>query len=219
MCANGRYRTAYYTPSQDKVQSQIQASALANANTLSRTFDPIPAFRRDNASTVLIFLMNDMIYSGNVDDPWFGPTSPVNGTVFGDNMTAYLADRAVNTIACFEYAELCNAGISSRPCAPVDMYGAGLQGDLANELSLNRRQISISTRLSAALQRSSLSTAVRELNGGSLRATAKSFAWGSNPVAEDQWILEMQSWFSTILITTQLAIRSVCVPSVILSSV
>jgi hypothetical protein len=206
VCANGYYRTAYYTPSQNKVQSQTQASALANANTLSRTFDPIPAFRRENSSTVLVFLMNDMIYSGNVDDPWFGPTSPVNGTVFGDNMTAYLADRPVSTLACFEYAELCNTGISSRPCAPVDMYGASLQGDLADELSLNRQQIS-------------LSTAVRELNGASLRAAAKSFAWGSNPVAEDQWILEMQSWFSTILITTQYAIRSVSDPQVIPSPI
>jgi hypothetical protein len=148
-----------------------------------------------------------MIYSGEVDDPWFGPTSPVNGTVFGDNMTAYLADRAVSAIACFESAELCNIGLSSRPCAPVNMYGASLQGNLADELGLNRQQISIATRLSAALQRSSFSTAVRELNGGSLRATAKSFAWGSNPVAEDQWILEMQSWFATILVTTQTAIR------------
>lgn len=151
--------------------------------------------------------MNTMIYSGNVEDPWFGPTSPVNGTVFGDNMTAYLADKAVSTIACFEYAEVCNTAIPTRPCAPVDMYGASLHGDLANELSLNRQQISIASRLSAALQRSVLSTAVRELNGASLRANAKSFAYGSNPVAKDQWILEMQSWFSTILITTQSAIR------------
>jgi hypothetical protein len=185
---------------------------LANANTLSRTFDPIPAFRRDNASTVLVFLMNNMIYSGNVEDPWFGPTSPVNGTVFGDDMTAYLADRPVSTIACFEYAEICNTGEPSRPCTPVDMYGASLQGDLTTELGLNRQQISIATRLSAALQKSSLGTAVRELNGGSLRATAKSFAYGSNPVAKDQWILEMQSWFSTVLITTQFAIRQVTLP-------
>ena len=178
-------------------------------NIFAKTFEPIPGLRRENASTILLFLVNYMQYAAEVKDPWFGPTEAfasqgLSGSV---NYTAYFPKYANGVLGCFEYDEMCNPMSTSSSCAPVNMYGASVSGNLTSLLGFNAKQQSTAERLTIALQRSVFSTAVRELNGGSMLATARSYAWGANPVPDNQWTLELQNWFSTILVTTQVAIR------------
>lgn len=156
--------------------------------------------------------MNGYTYSGGpVDDPWFKTTRSQitkHEAYSGAEFETWWADySAIGTMACFEDDEICNVADATPRCAPVNPYGSVLQGNLYDLLQLTPKQAAIVHRLQDALSKSAFADMVVELNGGSMLARRRSFDNTGCSLPSNQWILELQQWFSTSLTAAEVVMK------------
>ncbi|KAM3419937.1 hypothetical protein BST61_g3257 [Cercospora zeina] len=192
-----------------QVQQHVPGGPEAVDKNYNR-FVPTAGLSRNQSTTLLMFLMNGNTYSaGPVIDPWFKTTMShtiphiaYSGAVY----ETWFADYdAIGTLACFEDDEICNSALGL--CAPVNPYGSSLHGNLTELLQLNAKQRSTLGRVTYALTKSAFGDMVVELNGASMLARRRSFDNTGASLPANQWVLELQQWFSTSLVATEIAAK------------
>lgn len=168
------------------------------------TFFPISELRTDDESFVNLFiLLNGAAYLEPVADPWFNATEPEstgNPTLFGSGQT-------ITALGCSSVYLICNPQITTETqCEHFSMLSLpSLVVDVASDtLKLSPVQQSMLTRILNATMASPMLTIPQMLGSGSLLASADQFGLVSNPLPQNQWILELQNWFSTSMIALQL---------------
>lgn len=159
-----------------------------------------------------MFLMNGYTYTGGpVDDPWFKTTRSQmiqHEAYSGAEFETWYADySAIGTMACFEDDEICNMADATPRCAPVNPYGSALRGNLYDSLRLTSKQAAIVHRVQDAMSKSAFADMVVELNGGSMLARRRSFDNTGCSLPSNQWILELQQWFSTSLTAAEVVMK------------
>ena len=174
---------------------------------------PRPFLHRNDADISLAFLSsNSIVYSNATDDPWYSAhsnplTVSINGSALNENSdsiinaTVYFRDHPVSVLGCAEQYQICNPGSDHRDiCSPLTgLYALNREG-----LGLNNRQ-----KITADALFSTTTTigSLLEILGTSA-LTARNSLHGAMQASlpDNQWTLEVEGWFNSILAQIQRAV-------------
>ena len=177
------------------------------------TFDAIPDLTSAASDTLLVFLHNRVFFTRPVRDPLFKATRatdyPTDSVLLEGstaNVTAYVAnedsDRTVSStaVACFSDTTYCNPTVPDQPCVH------NLRKKDVRSLRLTPTQQQILDRIHAP-KVAQMSRLIRTLGAQSMPASRSIRRRNSPGLPDDQWILELGNWFSTLLFREQLLVR------------
>jgi hypothetical protein len=162
-------------------------------------FDPIPILSVENATVILAFASPSVVYTAPSDDLWLSAheegLQPFYDMYVSDNenLTVFYPDEQVSVLACLEQHQLCNPNSPStdESCTPFrSMYHSFTDEELQAVFSTGH-QIAIANNILSSIL--GLDYYVDETT-----LLAESFAaYGlSLPLAANQWILEVENWFT-----------------------
>jgi len=199
--------TYYYDTRLSALQYGYSLSAyqaLAGQGQTGGVLVPIPALNTTNADLSLLFIAaNSIAYQQPVDDPVFAAHIHFNDTLAGTYVDFYDADAYVSVVGCSEQYRACNP-INNVCTARLGFIQ--LQEALVNNkdgLELNYVQNATITRIESALQLSSVYYATYGRGGSALRATEVLQQTSSGALPNNQWQIEVSSWFDTSLARIQ----------------
>ncbi|CAK1364338.1 unnamed protein product [Cercospora beticola] len=177
------------------------------------TFDAIPDLTSAASDTLLVFLHNRVFFTRPVRDPLFKATRatdfPTDSVLLEGstaNVTAYVAnedsDRTVSStaVACFSDTTYCNPALPDQPCVH------SLRKKGIRSLLLTPTQQQILDRIHAP-KVASMARLIKTLGAQSMLASRSIRRRNSPGLPDDQWILELGNWFSTLLFREQLLAR------------
>lgn len=173
------------------------ASAIASSFPSEGGWVPVDALNRTDADISLLFISSNSIrYTAPCGDPIFSAHYEDNVTSSGVFLEWWTSDIAVSTVGCAEQYKICNP--SANKC--TDLLGQGqlmslLVGTHGNTIGLNDIQKEISTRITLALQMTSVYYATYTGNGNALRASETVTNLDQAYLPPNQWMLEASSWF------------------------
>lgn len=177
---------------------------------LESTFDPITSLKVPEHQVTLFFLSTNAISSALVTDPWFKTDQAFEALFFIDgakprNYTLYKRRPVTTVLACAEKFELCRGtSNNSMHCIVTDGRGQPYEdGDLETLLGLNHRQTMIAHRLRQANDISNLPMVGDGLGGAGLLAYESLAGGFEAPLPHNQWIVEVDNWFATLLTIKQ----------------
>lgn len=183
---------------------------------------PIEALRREDADVSIVFMTaNSVYYAGEVHDPLFAADqrsysfiiSDTNYTYYFSNFGMYfclhsqvevgfrLISIDVNVMACIDQHQFCNP--TNYQC--TDLTSSYTALNQAKDLDMNVVQDLTMLRFSFQLDSSSLDSSLAGRGGAALRAQELVQDLLSDPLPNDQWMIEVESWFSTGLARLQKA--------------
>jgi hypothetical protein len=158
--------------------------------------------QRSDADVSLLFLAQNVSYTGPIDDPWFYATSPV-ALIGGQTETFYgtAPDSPVSVVGCIEQHQLCN---------PVNSQCTGLSGLSGvlhhkwDSLGFTERQIATYNR-SFVTASDSILSATTQILGAKHMLVQNHVGYGNAAtLPSNQWILELGNWFGTMMTNLQL---------------
>ena len=163
---------------------------------------------RSDADTSLFLLApNSISYAQPVADPFFSANTPNvvsnpvdNGTT---NFTYYSSDVDVHVLGCIDQHQFCNP--TNSQCTPLTAYWLASHG--FEKLGMSPMQIEVASRLSRGLIFMNMYFSVNGRGSSALRAAETVYELaqqGSLP--DDQWILEVSSWFAVSMAKLQQAV-------------
>jgi hypothetical protein len=163
---------------------------------------PVPALNVSNADISAHFLaQNSVQYLAPVLDPWLSANQLYNDSKPGLELILYGPDAFVSVMVCMDQYQICNPGSSPYDCTIV-----GSQKDLRKgflQLGLNPYQLATARRLALALEWTSTYQAVLSLSGTALPARDRLVDLIGTGLPPNQWQLEVQGWFETLLAKLQ----------------
>jgi hypothetical protein len=169
----------------------------------SSTFQPIPELARMDADVFLIFLQNQAVFSSPVNDPWFCAQNYVNDS--GTPLWRAALDSPVSVMGCAVQAQFCNSHTSE--CTPLT--GAQVLNPLSDYLELNERQKAVLSRLKgSAFNGTSLDFVVKQLGPTGMRVEQSTTNMITTTLPDNQWVVELENWFTVMLSTIQLNVES-----------
>lgn len=181
------------------------ASWTAGSDATVAGWKPIPELNRTDADIVIMFLsQNGIIYAEPVDDPMFSAHRPMGFGLVTD-LTYYQADWFVNIMACVDQFQVCNP--NTQQCSGL----MGVQQIIPfivyenDKLGLNLIQQAITTRLALHSLDSLISTTIFTQAEGGLAAQECLVNQMSQPLAINQWHIEVENFFNKGLAHIQLA--------------
>ena len=137
-----------------------------------------------------------MIYQQEVDDPYFSAHIP---WYLNDAVDGYTSDYLINLLGCIDQHSFCNlnpaAGQSN--CTPLT---ALLPTEVAirdNKVGFSKLQKSIADRLALSLVLSGIENSVT--SEVSLQAYNSLYELSQGPLPNNQWQIEVTSWFNVAL--------------------
>lgn len=150
----------------------------------------------------LLFLAQNVSYTGPIDDPWFYATTPV-ALVGGQTQIFYgtAPDSPVSVLGCTEQHQICNP-VNSR-CTGL----SGLTGVLHHKweaLGFTERQIATYNRSFVMASDSILSTTTQILGAKHMLVQNHVGYGNAATLPSNQWILELGNWFGTMMTNLQL---------------
>jgi hypothetical protein len=166
------------------------------------TFQAVPQLERSDADVSLLFLAQNVSYTGPIDDPWFYAKMSV-ALVGGQTQKFYgtAPDSPVSVVGCTEQHQLCNPVTSQ--CTGL----SGLSGVLHHKwdsLGFNERQIATYNR-SFAVASDSILSATTQILGAKHMLVQNYVGYGNAAtLPSNQWILELNNWFGTMMTNLQL---------------
>ena len=175
-----------------------------DSNLYKSTFQAIPQLQRSDADVSLLFLAQNVSYTGPIEDPWFYATTPI-ALIDGQTQTFYgtAPDSPVSVVGCTEQHQLCNPATSQ--CTGL----SGLTGVLHHKwesLGFTERQIATYNR-SFVVASDSILSATTQILGAKHMLVQNHVGYGNAAtLPPNQWILELNNWFGTMM--TNLQIRS-----------
>lgn len=173
------------------------ASAIAGTFTSEGGWIPIDALNRTDADISLLFVSSNSIrYMEPCGDPMFAAHYEHNISGNGVSVEWWTADIAVSSVGCAEQYKICNPNINK--C--TDFLGQGQLMNLlvsthGDTIGLNDIQKEISTRITLALQVTSVYYATYTGNGNALRASETVTNLDQAYLPPNQWMIEASSWF------------------------
>ncbi|KAF2143116.1 uncharacterized protein K452DRAFT_317357 [Aplosporella prunicola CBS 121167] len=180
------------------------------------TLEPIPGlWRADGDLSVNFLSANGIINLYKIDDPWFKATTPgihvnILGSHRNDNgssLTTYVQDEAASPMACLERQQLCFTppGQSTQICTDLGPTNDLVLGILA-KLSRGSFQERVGWFYAVLTTPWNIIATMRsELQGSQLLARYHRALNGQGALPSNQWQLEMQYWFASILASVQQA--------------
>ena len=150
----------------------------------------------------LLFLAQNVSYTGPIDDPWFYAQTPIE-LIGGQTQTFYAtaSDSPVSVVGCTEQHQLCN---------PVNSQCTGLWGLTGtlhhkwDSLGFTERQIATYNRSFVTASDSVLS-ATTQILGAKHMLVQNHVGYGNAAtLPSDQWIRELNNWFGTMMTNLQL---------------
>lgn len=166
---------------------------------------PIPQLNRTDADTTLFFLAaNALRYVSSVDDAWFSAhkqfTTANESLLINGNRTPYenqswfMSDSLVHVLACADQSQLCNP--STNECSPL--VGESTIMEQLPALGLNEYQNQTAmTILTVGTKIFSSKAIVGSLKSNALLASQLLADNMALPLPDNQWMLEVSSWFAT----------------------
>ncbi|KAI9668603.1 MAG: hypothetical protein M1831_001042 [Alyxoria varia] len=195
---NFNYTTAYDTHTVlDLVRYTVEPyAALAGHTNELQSWTPIAALNRTDADVQLVLIgFNSMQYLQRCEDPVFKATTFIpTGEMEGEPIGFWSPNFFMSAIACAESHDFCNP--NNDKCTG---FGGAYQSAIAGfQLGLNKQQERILYRLSSSMALGSLSPILTGRGGEAL--VAQETSHGINglqqaPLPDDQWEIEVQSWF------------------------
>ena len=177
----------------------------------SSTFLPIPALNRTDADVTLLFLATDVEYMQPVRDPWFEAQKEF--LEFDDDFENHMfyPTHPVSVLGCTEQHQICNPAVQDASGSPHGHCTAltGLWPMLntgADEISLSERQRTVFNRIIVnAATYNTLGRAGLRMGGTAMLANQHVDRTLGDGLPANQWILELNNWFGTILTSLQLS--------------
>ena len=141
----------------------------------------------------LLFLQSNLAYLQAVTDPFFYANSPFDIEV-GGGATLWSMDTPLQVLGCTEQHELCNKG----KCWNFAVSKREKQQRF-KDLGFNSRQVSTAGRILNIIESSTVWSIVEAVQGSQLQANQR--VWGelSLGLPNDQWALEAEHLFGTML--------------------
>lgn len=176
------------------------------SNSTTNSWKPIAPLDREDADISLFLLSSNSIYYLNpVSDPFFSANQkvvvPINYTSQGNvNMTWYQPDDYVNALACIDQHQFCNP--NNDRCTPLTASDATRIATAS--LGLNARQRAFTNRMTLLLFNIFYSVTGR--GESALRASESKFDKSQVSLPNDQWMLEVNSWFAVAMARLQQAV-------------
>lgn len=177
------------------------------------------ALRRDDADVSIVFMTaNSISYDDMVHDPFFAADQECKSFNLDDrNFTYCLSNSStycfphsnpltfmliyvdVNVMACVDQHQFCNP--NNDQC--TDLTSSNTAAELAKTIGMNSVQQFIITRFELQLVHSSLYSSLAGRGSSALRAQEFVHDFQSDPLPDDQWMIEVDSWFNTGLARLQ----------------
>ena len=189
-------------------------------------FRPIPGLFNPDADLSITFLSsNGMPYIQRTLDPWYRATRPGPGMQsrgFGEPVPSYLQDEAASPLACLEQIQLCATGMpADPPCSKLGPYGdlpantnaaigTDANGNVNNDV-LDR--IKWFHAILMTPSQTMVEGMLRTLMSEALTSRDKILYGAQGAIADNQWQLDTQLWFSAILASTQAAFVQALLPA------
>ncbi|KAF2142170.1 uncharacterized protein K452DRAFT_270946 [Aplosporella prunicola CBS 121167] len=201
MRVNSDFTTDKMVTDADYTISQIEA---VFGNGSYSTFYPIPELAYPNADISFFFLSaNDVAFAQDVNDDWYSAHKASPGTYVLNGIRHHLRlqDSPGSVLACANQHQWC---ITKDHCTALLSFDDAIQsvGDLigsSNEL-YNRLYWAIAAFIQST---PTVENIVRSLRTQALTARASLTNGVQGPLADNQWQLEVESWFNTVLATIQ----------------
>ena len=188
---------------------------MSNAGSDQNNWIPIPALNRTDADISLFFLAPTSItYEAPVADPFFAASTPYNiSTGDGVNYTYYTSNQEVYALACADQHQICNP--TNGKCSPL----SGNFQVIPNipELDLNDAQLATFLTMGLTIIFMDTYYSVSSRGSSALRASETLDQGTQIPLPDNQWMIEVSTWFAVSMAklqqrTVQYAIGSSHVP-------
>jgi len=185
-------------------------SCLTNSNFSSlealggyegNTWVPVAELNRTNADISLFLLApNSVRYDTPVDDPFFS-AHLVGGSIlsYGDNLTWYTSDHFVNALGCADQQQFCNP--TNNQC--TELTASTILAKQFQQVGMNAVQQATCRRLLLELSSANTYFSVNGRGSSSLRAQETLYDLNQAPLPNNQWMIEVSSWFSVSMAKLQ----------------
>lgn len=127
-----------------------------------------------------------------MDDPFFSAHLANSLVSKGDNLTWYESDHYVNVLGCADQHQFCNP--TNNQC--TDLTGSMLVGKQISQIGMNAVQQMTFSRLLLSLNFISTYYSVNGRGSSSLRAQETLSNLEQAPLPNNQWTIEVSSWFA-----------------------
>ncbi|KAI9788688.1 MAG: hypothetical protein M1816_006739 [Peltula sp. TS41687] len=178
-------------------------------------FVPIPDLQRPAADISLMYLSaNDVSFAEQTDDSWYSAHLPAGvgsgGPAWGrhENISLYFHDGPVRVVGCTSQHQYCNANVKPElGCTPLaGIFHAPILADSIWQTAKQRAMFQHSAVPILSLTNAmSLAEVPMQLKALSLTARTKLTDCVQGPLPDNQWQLEVEHWFTTILAYLQRA--------------
>ncbi|KAK0884416.1 hypothetical protein LTR87_001758 [Friedmanniomyces endolithicus] len=180
----------------------ILAPLTDTSNSLDSGFlEPITQLQQNGSGLVLLFLAQDPIYVGAVNDPWFGGEYGLYNSTLEESLPM---KPMVTVLGCVESQQFCNAQHPDGPaCAAFQTSDSDNGASWLSELSLNAKQNMTARRIFTALSGANLYIVTTQLGANSMLVSTNTLFRAALSLPPNQWELEVESWFATGLAALQ----------------
>lgn len=179
----------------------ISSSLEALGGYIGNTWLPVPELSRTNADISLFLLApNSVRYDTRVDDPFFSAHLLGGSTISsGTNFTWYISDYFVNALACADQHQFCNP--ADNQC--TELTSTTILEKQFLRIGLNAVQKMTGRRLLLDLGFTSTYLSVNGRGSSSLRAQETLYDLEQAPLPDNQWMIEVSSWFAVSMAKLQ----------------
>jgi hypothetical protein len=183
----------------------LYSPTYAYAGDPSNVWIPVPQFNRTDADVSLYFLaFNTIHFSSPVDDPWFSAHIIFQETVNSVagltlNVTWYNADSLVTALGCADQHQYCNPNTGN--CTPLS--GWELVDNAQQYLGFNDYQSHTYNLIANPANDYPPYASVEYRGSSALIASETVFQGIQAPLPNNQWTIEVSSWFATSLASLQ----------------
>ncbi|KAI0469247.1 hypothetical protein F4859DRAFT_523049 [Xylaria cf. heliscus] len=201
----------------------ISVSTIQNGTTREddSAFKPRPELIQAGGDVNIVFLSgNGVLFSGPMNGTWYRATTPdtqITSTGFTGFVQGYIPDEAASPMGCVDQYQWCNNAYPGESgCGPLaslldSIYGAAPLFNLTADLDPSSTTISAepgarfiwSAMMLAEADGVSLASILFTLGSGALASRGSLFGGVQYPLPEDQWQLDVTSWWNTMLALIQ----------------
>lgn len=183
---------------------------IANAND-TNGWIPIDAlYSRDADTSLALIRFGSVLFLDETNDPIFNATIPKN-LADKANTTVWEPARFASPLACQHRYQVC--AITSNTCSPWLGRNQLLSGQpLGTSLKVNDAQSATYLRLVQAISYTTFYDMISTRLTSALRASDKVLNLQQLPIPDDQWHIEVRSWFEESLTTLQRAVQEYASP-------
>ncbi|KAL1838710.1 hypothetical protein VTJ49DRAFT_2275 [Mycothermus thermophilus] len=173
---------------------------------------PIEDFARDDADITLVLLSaNDIRYASPNHDPWFSANGTFNftftlpGSLGGAERTLFSCDHVVSALICADQYRFCNPSTNMQ-CGEYGGIWEFISATRTSQRSLgfSFAQAQTAMRIASALNRIDTNNIVFTLGASNALRAARPLSGVISPgLPDNQWQIEVEGWFQTMLARLQ----------------